>query len=163
MIFTPGPEPHELTGEGPADPKLGKMNQTFIEKHRPEYQTAIRSSYWKKLKALKLKMTGGRCEACGCPSMRPELHHRHYKTLGKEQPGDVMLVCLGCHDRMDREREAQGKRNFNSAITDSHLRAIETFVRKKHGLEPHEIDPFEYEEEFEEWREKRAECERWDD
>lgn len=139
------------------------MNQTFIEKHRPEYQSAIRSSYWKKLKALKLKLTGERCEGCGCRPMQPELHHRHYKTLGREQPGDVALVCMDCHEKMDQEREAQGKRNFNSAITDSHLRAIETFVRKKHGLEPHEIDPFEYEEEFEEWRGKRAECERWDD
>lgn len=144
-------------------PKIGKMNQTFIEKHRTEYQTAIRSSHWRKLKAVKLKLTRERCEGCGCRPMQPELHHRHYKTLGKEQPGDVLLVCLDCHRKLDQEREAQGKRNFSSAVADSHQRAIETFVRKKHGLEPHEFDPFDFEEEFEEWREKRAERDVRDD
>lgn len=152
-----------MTGEALAGLKMGRMNQAFIEKHRPEYQSAIRSSHWKKLKALKLKLTGERCEGCGCRPMQPELHHRHYKTLGREQPGDVALVCMDCHEKMDQEREAQGKKNFNSAVADSHLRAVETFVRKKHGLEPHEFDPLDFEEEFEEWREKRAERERWDD
>ena len=133
------------------------MNQTFIERHRAEYQTVIRSPYWKKLKALKVKVTGDRCEKCGCRPMKPELHHKHYKTLGREQPGDVLLVCVSCHAQLDREREAQGRANRQSALDEIYRKGLETYVRKKHGLEPHECDPFDFEEEFDEWRDRKAE------
>jgi hypothetical protein len=29
--------------------------------------------------------------------------------------------------------------------------------QEKHGPEPHECDPFDFEEEFDEWRERKAE------
>lgn len=37
-----------------------------------------------------------RCELCW---IRPgaELHHRHYRTCGRERPEDVMLLCRPCH------------------------------------------------------------------
>ena len=34
---------------------------------------------------------GERAEAVDC-------HHRHYKTLGREQMRDLMLLCRACHD-----------------------------------------------------------------
>lgn len=49
------------------------------------------------------------CEYC---LLRPgdQLHHRHYRTWGRERPEDVMLVCDPCH------RLLSGKAPFGSEL-----------------------------------------------
>jgi hypothetical protein len=53
-----------------------------------------------------------------------QVHHRHYKTLGREQPEDVEVLCPACHRVADAEREKRSKE----------IR-IDTFATKKYG--PH--------------------------
>ena len=42
---------------------------------------------------------GYRCERCGFhgTDKQMELHHLHYDTLGREQTGDVQVLCARCH------------------------------------------------------------------
>lgn len=58
-------------------------------------------AYWYNLKdRMKVrawKKAFGKCEYCWLRPYR-DLHHRHYEREGREEPGDVMLVCGVCHE-----------------------------------------------------------------
>jgi 5-methylcytosine-specific restriction endonuclease McrA len=49
---------------------------------------------WKRFKCEVIKQRGNRCERCGRVRAYPELHHKHYHSLGSEQPEDVELVLF---------------------------------------------------------------------
>ncbi|WP_423747882.1 HNH endonuclease [Fundidesulfovibrio terrae] len=51
------------------------------------------------------------CENCGWdfPSNKLELHHLHHRSLWREKPEDVLLVCAKCHSRLDDIRAEEGK------------------------------------------------------
>jgi 5-methylcytosine-specific restriction endonuclease McrA len=44
--------------------------------------------------------SGGCCRLCnaGGPDTTLSLHHRTYKRLGHERPGDLTALCVPCHD-----------------------------------------------------------------
>ena len=44
----------------------------------------------------------GRCERCG-GKVPVFLHHRHYRTLGEEQPEDLLALCKECHGSAHRD------------------------------------------------------------
>ena len=41
--------------------------------------------------------------------MVSDLHHRHYRTWGREEPKDVMLVCRYCHQLIEYLRAPDGR------------------------------------------------------
>src|SRR5690606_1623741 len=46
---------------------------------------------------LAVEHYGRRCARCGSKK-RLTVHHRHYRTVGFEQPGkDIVLLCHDCH------------------------------------------------------------------
>jgi len=71
------------------------------------YQQRISSAQWKSLKREIIEQRGNRCERCGQESASLELHHKHYRSLGSEQPEDVELLCAECHTRADGARAAE--------------------------------------------------------
>ena len=90
------------------------------------YETYIRSAEWKKKRIEfiesnfntdKDRQTTGyesayyKCDRCGwnCPKDTLDVHHKHYRTLGKETRKDVMVVCKGeCHKKSDMIRKSEG-------------------------------------------------------
>ncbi len=44
----------------------------------------------------------GRCENCGATSGL-SVHHRHYRTLGRERPEDLIVLCSDCHQARHRK------------------------------------------------------------
>lgn len=76
---------------------------------RQRYEDHIRSAYWRELKAKVIRRRGNRCERCGCADSPLELHHNHYKTMGRERLKDVALLCRPCHKEEDRQRAIRGR------------------------------------------------------
>ena len=71
-----------------------------------DYNRHIGSTDWERLKREIIKQRGNRCERCGDVSAYLELHHKHYHSLGIEQPEDVELLCPKCHKGADEARRA---------------------------------------------------------
>jgi hypothetical protein len=71
----------------------------------PTYYTRLNSREWKRLCDEVRKRAGYHCERCAA-YLRYGLHvhHKHYKTIGRESIDDLMAVCPECHDLLDRAR-----------------------------------------------------------
>jgi hypothetical protein len=90
--------------------------------HSPAYVAAVCSPHWQTLKAKMLAARAGSCRRCGhAPHL--ELHHRHYRTLGRERREDVELVCEKCHEGADVERERDTRRRAWSARVEGRANA----------------------------------------
>ena len=80
---------------------------------RRTYWDVLESERWKQFRRDIIAETSGRCEVCGyAGGNRLQLHHRHYKTLGRERRRDVELLCKWCHKNADdgRVRKARNDR-----------------------------------------------------
>ncbi len=66
------------------------------------YWEHLRSNGWQQLRTRELKRAGHVCERCGVSSRSRALqvHHRHYRSVGEEQPGDLEVLCAPCHNRV---------------------------------------------------------------
>lgn len=71
-----------------------------------EYRQTLKSSRWRVLKFRRLMHADFRCERCRrnlrgltvtSAMRRCDLHHRHYRTVGREGLEDVMILCRLCH------------------------------------------------------------------
>lgn len=69
------------------------------------YQQRIASADWKELKRVVISERGARCERCACEDRTLALHHKHYRSLGRELPDDLELLCSDCHKVADEERD----------------------------------------------------------
>jgi len=48
------------------------------------------------------KRARGKCERCGL-GLPLDLHHLHYRTVGRETPADLLALCRDCHDAAHRD------------------------------------------------------------
>jgi 5-methylcytosine-specific restriction endonuclease McrA len=75
---------------------------------RQDYWDVLKSERWKQLRADIISERKGRCEICGhLGRNRLHLHHKHYRTVGRETRGDVELLCKQCHEKADATRARQ--------------------------------------------------------
>lgn len=65
-------------------------------KHR-EYHEYLRSNKWKAKRKRKQRQCGYRCEICGSDGPL-DIHHKHYRTVGRESLSDLMCLCRHCHE-----------------------------------------------------------------
>jgi len=65
---------------------------------KADYARYLRTKHWKKVRAKAAKRAGGRCAVCGVAVSRPQVHHRHYKRLWRERPGDLVVLCRTHHE-----------------------------------------------------------------
>jgi 5-methylcytosine-specific restriction endonuclease McrA len=80
---------------------------------RNEYRRYLRTAdYDKRVRQPALERAGGRCEECGRPSPRLQVHHNDYHQVNTaEELATVRAICPRCHLRAhkpttisDRER-----------------------------------------------------------
>jgi hypothetical protein len=64
------------------------------------------ADWWNLKDAVKVRC----CRLCEFCLLRcgDQLHHRHYRTWGRERPEDVMLVCDPCHRVIEGLRTPDG-------------------------------------------------------
>lgn len=70
---------------------------------RASYRTQyLASAHWKRVREWAYERAGGRCEGCERELNGVfDVHHRHYRSLGCEMPGDVACVCRHCHEGVE--------------------------------------------------------------
>jgi 5-methylcytosine-specific restriction endonuclease McrA len=109
-----------------------------------DYLATLKSQAWRELKERKQEECGFACEICETPSDRLELHHRHYRSIGKEKTTDVQLLCRQCHETEDQKRiHARFRQRY---------RAINTYALKRWGRGWERIISFpEAADEFDAW------------
>jgi hypothetical protein len=61
------------------------------------YVEYLQSPAWQGTRKRALKRAKDRCQVCNSPNLL-QVHHRTYERLGKEAPGDLLVLCDGCHD-----------------------------------------------------------------
>jgi ribosomal protein S14 len=74
-----------------------------------DYNGHIGSAKWERFRREVIEQRRNRCERCGHVSAYLELHHKHYDSLGNEQPEDVELLCPKCHRGADEARAAKSR------------------------------------------------------
>lgn len=121
-----------------------------IKKFSKEYRDALRSLHFRQVCRAVFKRANGICERCHKrPATDP--HHKHYNTLGRERPEDLLAVCRPCHDILTREMEDEREERYQNA-------RVEGWATKKYGPDWTSYhDPIEVEQEFEVWLERRGE------
>lgn len=69
--------------------RIAKQGYTYYIQFSPR---------WKRKRKACLKRFGYRCALCNSPR-NLEAHHRIYKNLYNEKPGDLTCLCRDCHAR----------------------------------------------------------------
>lgn len=66
--------------------------------NREEYREVyLKSDHWRAVRKRALERACGRCQVCNAAS-KLDVHHRTYERLGKEEDGDLTVLCRDCHD-----------------------------------------------------------------
>ena len=82
------------------------------KKNRPrtlrpdEYHAYISSPAWKQKRKQALSHHGSKCQVCGATE-KLQVHHKHYRRLGRERMADLSILCGGCHEN-EHESEKIG-------------------------------------------------------
>lgn len=61
------------------------------------YTDNLASPGWKARRDHMLDIANNRCEWCSGTNVELQVHHLHYRTLGKEDPTDLIVLCDDCH------------------------------------------------------------------
>lgn len=67
---------------------------------KSKYLKYLYSSTWKDKRREALRLAGYRCCVCGTTN-NLNVHHKHYKTLYRENPAEDLLVVCRIHHRME--------------------------------------------------------------
>ena len=72
----------------------------LYERRRGFYYKYINTPTWARKRGAAFAIHGRRCYRCGTTEGSFQVHHLHYRTLGREDPWqDLRVVCLRCHRR----------------------------------------------------------------
>lgn len=77
------------------------------EGRKETYAAYLRSGVWKARRIAALERAGDRCQVCNS-SKRLQVHHRTYERVGREDPGDLVVLCTRCH-RLFHKHGARAK------------------------------------------------------
>lgn len=95
------------------------------------------SDDWMRRRAQRLKIAGGKCEACGS-NKKIEVHHLTYARIYNESVEDLMALCY-YHHRAAEECVAEGRlsRNGDSVkLRAATLMALASYGQRTNGVQP---------------------------
>lgn len=78
------------------------------------YRDYLQSKHWLDFRKEILKVRN-RCQRCGTKSSL-NLHHKHYRCLGKEKNEDIIVLCELCHDSYHKKRKWIKKYQAGNAL-----------------------------------------------
>jgi hypothetical protein len=75
------------------------------------YTEYLKTDHWQEERTGALKRAGYHCQVCRASNVQLEVHHNTYARLGCEEPGDLLVLCNGCHELFSKSgRLSEGKR-----------------------------------------------------
>lgn len=124
------------------------------------YERHLSSPQWKAIreKALEKAFWKGayHCQVCewDFPKDKLQVHHRHYKTLGRETLIDLLVVCERCHKKEDFRRAKEAQERSEIALFNA---GLDTWATKKYDDEDwrSRLDADEIAQEYEEWLQEK--------
>ena len=98
-----------------------------------EYREYLKSDTWQKLRSVRLKIDGYKCQRCGRP-FDLQVHHLFYpEELGTEDPyRDLITLCDYCHEVVENEKKAYKTDKKDTALRqrEYELRLIYRTIRQ---------------------------------
>lgn len=73
-----------------------KLRAELTALARTDYKKYLLTSHWKNLRRAALKFYGRSCRICK-KKFGLQVHHRHYRSVGREEMVDLDVLCTGCH------------------------------------------------------------------
>ena len=76
----------------------GPDGQRYVHRFEPskDYHAWIESDAWREIRDKTIDRADHTCERCG-EQRWLQVHHKHYRSLGHEQPEDLEVLCRDCH------------------------------------------------------------------
>jgi len=74
--------------------------------HLP-YELYLQTRWWQEQRRRALQASGYRCQLCNAKGTVLDVHHRTYERRGREEPGDLIVLCRTCHDHFHSLRGSQ--------------------------------------------------------
>lgn len=65
---------------------------------KEKYKKYLLSDEWAALKIDLFKHRGYSCERC-CSKTKLHIHHLNYKNIFNEEPEDLIILCVKCHEK----------------------------------------------------------------
>ena len=97
-LCKPRPHRRKKPKAGARRRKIAKAPAEYFPVHgKTAYQRYLATHHWRKTRTRLLRACGGRCAICGRVA-DTQVHHKHYKTLWREQNGDLQVLCRECHE-----------------------------------------------------------------
>lgn len=81
------------------DERLKKEREWYESVRRMPYRDYLKTEHWQEFRRFALKRAGYRCQLCNAKNCRLDVHHRTYERIGDENPNDVFVLCVPCHER----------------------------------------------------------------
>lgn len=97
------------------DAKLVKPGLVF--RSAKEYANYLGGGWWKSKRAHMLRKARFTCQQCSAFNVPLQVHHLHYRTLGREKDADLKVLCEQCH------KDAHPDKNPLSTRLDQQLTA----------------------------------------
>lgn len=92
------------------------------------YDLYLRSAAWKVRATMMRDIAQHRCEDCGQPE-RLQIHHLTYKTLGRENPRDLIALCDRCHQEAHHDDRLEAR---HRKIAAEHPATFTEFLEREH-------------------------------
>lgn len=83
------------------------------------YELYLKSEHWRDTRSRVIER--GVCEWCGesTHGCRVNVHHKHYRTIGRERDEDLMLLHRECHESLHFDLDYNQPRRLVDRITTS--------------------------------------------
>lgn len=96
------------------------------------YHKHMLSAEWSKTRQLAFEYHGRACQACG-KKKNLHVHHLDYSNLGKEEMGDLRILCKKCHADLHK-KFLKNSRNGLRFFTEQYIREKGTPPKKTHRI-----------------------------
>lgn len=73
------------------------------------YREYLKTREWRFFRQQAFNHYGKKCNRCES-ELRLEVHHKHYRNLGKEELKDVEILCHSCHQSLHKRKKLTNKK-----------------------------------------------------
>lgn len=85
------------------DRSRARRTGTKINIRGLKYVDYLKTEHWKAVRFRAMARADWKCALCFSPK-GIEVHHKHYSSLGRELPKDLIVLCRVCHFRARQEK-----------------------------------------------------------
>ena len=72
-----------------------------------DYTDFLKTPEWDNTRKKTLRRAGYKCQLCNKDKTTLNVHHKTYERIGEELPGDLIVLCNGCHAKFHDKLEVR--------------------------------------------------------